>query len=105
MFYMICATVLFSGLGSYHIKLPSTPYSSVIWLKSDPKKSPAIALFLFVGYILSFVVRFIVNAPDSLLIKHEHDLVEFEFHRRVRRALRTTSTSTFWSPEASVYKL
>ena len=51
---------------------------TVIW--SDPKKSPAIALFLFVGYILSFVIRFIVNAPDSLLIKHEHDLAEFEHH-------------------------
>ena len=49
--------------------------------KSDPKnKSPAIALFLFVGYILSFVIRFIVNAPDSLIIKHELDLEGFE-HR------------------------
>ena len=46
--------------------------------RNDPNKSPAIALFLFVGYILSFVIRFIVNAPDSLLIKHELDLEEFE---------------------------
>ena len=46
--------------------------------KRSKNKSPAIALFLFVGYILSFVIRFIVNAPDSLLIKHELDLEGFE---------------------------
>ena len=46
--------------------------------KRSKNKSPAIALFLFVGYILSFVIRFIVNAPDSLLIKHELDLEGFK---------------------------
>ena len=64
-------------------------------IQSDPKKSPAIALFLFVGYILSFVIRFIVNAPDSLLIKHELDLEEFEYQSviRVRQTSGRTSVS------------
>ena len=80
MFYTTCVTALFSGIGSFSTNHVGRRSPLTSWeLKSDPKnKSPAIALFLFVGYILSFVIRFIVNAPDSLLIKHELDLEGFE---------------------------
>ena len=114
MFYTTCVTALFSGIGSFSTNHVGRRSPLTSWeLKSDPKnKSPAIALFLFVGYILSFVIRFIVNAPDSLLIKHELDLEGFEHRDSLDRTSKYGSyrmIHTVWfipyGKFASVYKL